>query len=85
LKKLKPLLQTQVKREDAVKRLEELALEAHDNCMNKDFEAWERLRWARIEAYVYQVINTVLRTYDNVVIEQKNYSRIEKLLEEGYI
>jgi len=30
LEKLKPLLETQVKREDAVKRLEELALEAHE-------------------------------------------------------
>jgi hypothetical protein len=51
--------------------LEELALEAHENCMNKKHEAWERLRWARIEAYVYQVIKTAMKTYDNVVIEQK--------------
>jgi len=54
LEKLKPLLETHVKREDAVKRLEELAIEAHDNCMNEKFEALERLRWTRIEAYVYQ-------------------------------
>jgi len=31
LKRFRPLLETQVKREDAVKRLEELVLEAHEN------------------------------------------------------
>ena len=49
LKELKPLLETQMKREGTVKRLKELALEAHENCMNKNLEAWERLMWARIE------------------------------------
>ena len=64
---------TQLKREAMIKDLGELAKVAHAHAMDEtgNFEPYERLKWARIEAYIYQVINTIMRSYDSVEIKAK--------------
>jgi len=64
---------TQRKREKAIKDLEKLAKFAHKRALDKDanLEPYERLKWARVEAYIYQVINTIMRSYDSVEIKAK--------------
>lgn len=68
-------IDTQAKREEAIRRLEELAQMAHKYAVDESLSPSQRLRWARIEAYIYQVINTVLKEYDSAEIKR----RIEEL------
>lgn len=68
-------IDTQAKREEAIRRLEELAQMAHKYAVDESLSPSQRLRWARIEAYIYQVVNTVLREYDSAEIKR----RIEEL------
>ena len=64
-------LDTQAARETAIASLQKLAEIAHDYAVNDKLEAKNRLKWARIEAYVYQVINTLMRAYDQVDIKRR--------------
>jgi len=64
-------IDSQAKREEAVKKLEELARMAHKYAKRKRLDASVRLKWARIEAYIYQVINSILKEYDAVLIAKK--------------
>jgi len=68
-------IDSQATREQAVKRLEELAKIAHRYAKDRHLKVTHRLKWARIEAYIYQVINGILKDYDAVKIAEK----IEKL------
>lgn len=64
-------LDTQCKREEFGKDLESLAKESYAHATNREFTADQRLKWARIEAYISQVLNTLIKTYDNIVIEKQ--------------
>lgn len=61
------------KREKAIRRLEKIAKLAHRYATNKNIKMapFERIKWARCEAYIYQVINSVMKSYDAVEIKQK--------------
>jgi hypothetical protein len=62
-------------RERALKNLEELAEEAHRRATSKYLPTAERQKWARIEAYVYQTLNGLLKTHD----EEEFGERLEEL------
>ena len=68
-------INTQAKREEATCKLEELATMAHKYATDEKLTAPQRLKWARIEAYIYQTINSILREYDHAQIKK----RIEEL------
>jgi len=68
-------IDTQAKREEAVRKLEELAEMAHKYATDGKLTPSQRLKWARIEAYIYQTINSILREYDQAEIKR----RIEEL------
>ena len=61
-------LDTQLAREKAIENLEMLAKKAHTKAIG---DAKGCVKWARIEAYVYQVINTLMRTYDQADIKRR--------------
>jgi len=48
---------------------------AHKYATDEKLTAPQRLKWARIEAYIYQTINSILREYDHAQIKK----RIEEL------
>ena len=62
-------------RERALENLQELAEEAHRRATSKYLPTAERQRWARIETYIYQTINGLLKTYD----EEEFRERLEEL------
>ena len=69
----------------AIRNLEELAEEAHKRATSKYLPTAERQRWARIEAYIYQTINSLAKTRDSQMIQEKLEeltSRVDKLMEE---
>lgn len=69
----------------AIKNLEELAEEAHRRATSKYLPTAERQRWARIEAYIYQTINSLAKTRDSQMIQEKLEEltrRVDKLMEE---
>ena len=73
-------IDTQVKRKEAVEKLESLAEAAH--CyMEKAEDTKEKLKWARVEAYIYQTINGILKAYDDAQIKQ-DIARIKKTIRE---
>lgn len=55
----------------AIRNLEELAEEAHRRATSKYLPTAERQRWARIEAYIYQTINSLAKTRDSQMIQEK--------------
>ena len=55
----------------AIRNLEELAEEAHRRATSKYLPTAERQRWARIEAYIYQTINSLAKTSDIQTIQKK--------------
>ena len=58
-------LDTKKTLEDAIKKLEELAADAHKRATSKYLPMEVRQKWARVEAYVYQVINARVRAHNN--------------------
>ena len=62
-------------RERALENLQELAEEAHRRATSKYLPTAERQRWARIETYIYQTINGLLKTHD----EEEFRERLEEL------
>ena len=71
--------------ENAIRNLEELAEEAHKRATSKYLPTEVRQRWTRIEAYLYQTINSLTKTYDSQMVMEKleELTRIvEELMEE---
>ena len=71
--------------ENAIRNLEELAEEAHKRATSKYLPTEVRQRWTRIEAYLYQTINSLTKTYDSQMVMKKleELTRIvEELMEE---
>lgn len=72
--------------ENAITNLEELAGEAHTRATAKYLPTDTRQKWARIETYIYQTINTLTKNYDSQQIAQRLEelnARVEKLMEEA--
>ena len=72
--------------ENAITNLEELAGEAHTRATAKYLSTDTRQKWARIETYIYQTINTLTKNYDSQQIAQRLEelnARVEKLMEEA--
>lgn len=72
--------------ENAITNLEELAGEAHTRATAKYLSTDTRQKWARIETYIYQTINTLTKNYDSQQIAQRLEelnTRVEKLMEEA--
>ena len=71
--------------ENAIRNLEELAEEAHRRATSKYLPTEVRQKWARLEAYVYQTINSLTKTYDSQMVMEKLKElthRVEELEEE---
>ena len=73
-------LNTQMKREKALERLEELAEIAHSYVGSVD-DMRLKVKWARVEAYIYQTINSVLKAYDEAQIKDE-IAQIKKVIAE---
>ena len=71
-------LDTQLAREKAIENLETLAKKAHTKATGEGTGA---IKWARIEAYVYQVINTLMRTYDQADIKRQ-FDDLKRMIED---
>ena len=72
----------QEKREEIIKDLEELAELADKYAVDEDvkLEPFERLRWARIEAYIYRIIAVMMvPPYDSVEAKQ-NLNELDKMV-----
>jgi hypoxanthine phosphoribosyltransferase len=72
--------------EKALRNLMELAEEAHRLATSKYQPTEDRQRWARIEAYIYQTINSLAKTRDSQTIEERLEEltrNVDKLMEEG--
>jgi len=70
--------------EKAIRNLQELAEEAHKRATAKYLPTEVRQKWARIEAYIYQTINSLTKTYDSQVIMEKLKEltkRVKELME----
>jgi len=84
--KLDYVLDTRKIIENAITNLQELAGEAHTRATAKYLSTDTRQKWARIETYIYQTINTLTKNYDSQQIaerlEELN-TRVEKLMEEA--
>jgi len=71
--------------ESAIRNLEELAEEAHKRATSKYLPTETRQKWTRIEAYIYQTINSLTKTYDSQMVMAKLEEltqRVEKYVEE---
>ena len=71
--------------ENAMRNLEELAEEAHVRATSKYQPVEARQRWARIEAYVYQTINSLAKNYDGQLVMEALEDltrRVEEYMEE---
>ena len=73
-------IDTQAKRREAVERLERLAEMAH-GYMEEAEGTKEKLKWARVEVYIYQTINGIMKAYDDAQIKQ-DIARIKKTIRE---
>lgn len=67
----KYVLRTKKIREEAIKRLQELAEEALKRATSKYIATGDRQKWAKISAYLYQTLNSILNSYDQVYILEK--------------
>ena len=86
-RKVRNLYQVDTKKtiERAIENLEELAEEAHKRATSKYLSTDTRQKWARIEAYIYQTVNNLTKTYDSQRIMEKMDEltrRVEELMEE---
>lgn|GEM_PF-1631659 len=71
--------------ENAIRNLDELAEEAHTRATSKYQPVEARQKWARIEAYVYQTINSLTKNYDSQLVMEKLEAltrRVEEFMEE---
>lgn len=71
--------------ERAIENLEELAEEAHKRATSKNLPTEIRQKWARIEAYIYQTLNSLTKTYDSRQMLEKLEELticVEELMEE---
>ena len=71
--------------ENAIRNLDELAEEAHTRAKSKYQPVEARQKWARIEAYVYQTINSLTKNYDSQLVMEKLEAltrRVEEFMEE---
>jgi DNA-binding ferritin-like protein (Dps family) len=71
--------------ENAIRNLEELAEEAHKRATSKYLPTEVRQKWTRIEAYLYQTINSLTKTHDSQMVMERleELTRIvDKLMEE---
>jgi len=71
--------------ENAIRNLDELAEEAHARATSKYKPVEARQRWARIEAYIYQTINSLTKNYDSQLVMEKLEAltrRVEEYMEE---
>jgi len=57
--------------EKAIRNLEVMAEYAHERATSKYLPTEVRQKWARIEAYIYQIINSLTRTYDSQMVMEK--------------
>ena len=72
-------------RERAIKQLQQLADEAHSRATNKYQSIESRQQWAKIEVYVIQTLNSLVKSYDQQKIMEKMEdltARVHKLMEE---
>ena len=74
-------LDTRKSIEKAIRNLEELAEEAHKRATSKYLPTEVRQKWARIEAYIYQTLNTLTKTYDSQMVMEK-LEELTRLVEE---
>jgi len=78
-------LDTRKSIEKAIRNLEELAEEAHKRATSKYLPTDVRQKWARIEAYIYQTINSLTKNYNSQRVMDKLEEltlRVEKYMEE---
>lgn len=71
--------------ESAIRNLEELAEKAHKGATSKYQSTEVRQKWARIEAYIYQTINSLVKTHDSQFVLKKLEeltSLVKELMEE---
>ena len=68
-------IDTQGKREKNITQLEELAELAHKFAMSESedhkVDVSLRLKWTKVETYIYQTINTIMISYDKVDIRKR--------------
>ena len=83
LRKVKKKYEVDTKKslERAIKNLIDLAEEVHKRATSKYLPTEVRQKWARIEAYIYQTINSLTKTYDAKLIEEK-LEELTRLVEE---
>jgi len=67
--------------ENAIRNLEELAEEAHKRATSKYLPTEVRQKWTRIEAYLYQTINSLTKTYDSQMVMEK-LEELTRIVEE---
>jgi len=72
---------TQLEREKAIKRIKQLIETAHKHAMDENLSAAERQKWIRLEAYMHQVLNSILREYDEAKIKEE-IKKLRKMVEE---
>ena len=80
------VLDTEEVLENAIANLVELAGEAHKRATNKYVPTRDRQRWARVEAYIYQTINSLLKTHDDQQVLKKLREleeTVKRLMEEA--
>jgi hypothetical protein len=75
------VLSTKKIREDAINRLQELAEEAQKRATSKHLATEARQKWAKIAAYLYQTLNSILNSYDEAYILEK-LEEIEEYVKE---
>ena len=71
--------------ENAIRNLEELAEEAHKRATSKYLPTEVRQKWTRIEAYLYQTINSLTKTHDSQMVMERleELTRdVDRLMEE---
>ena len=64
-------IDTQAMREEIVDKLKELIAIAHDHAVNRELPSKVRRDWSRLEAYLAQTLNSIMRAYDMVQIKQQ--------------
>ena len=67
--------------EKAIRNLEKVAEEAHKRATSTYLPTEARQKWARIEAYIYQVINSLAKNYDSQTIMER-IEELSKIVEE---
>ncbi len=66
--------------------MSELADAAHRRAIAKYLPTADRQRWSRIEAYIHQTANSILKAYDSHAINEKLEElagRVDELVEEA--